>query len=123
MKRLAALLLLLTLSFPFFMQSGLILRFYQQSVEGRKEQCVQKYLFTCAGKCQLIKILKESTDHANQGTSLPILQTWVISPFIVSGFLFRIPKSQYIPTPQYANISIPLSAGVTASPFKPPMFL
>jgi hypothetical protein len=80
MLRWSAFLLIFSLIFPFLLKNGVLLQFHNSSIFARQTNCQQIKIITCAGKCQLVKVMKKLPSNAHD-SSLPFGVEKELSPF------------------------------------------
>jgi hypothetical protein len=83
MQRWSSYLLIFSLLFPFLLKNGLIVDFHFSSPTLRKAECTQIKVVTCAGKCQLLRVMKKLPSQ-EKPASLPLGIDHELSPFFVT---------------------------------------
>ena len=121
MQKWSALLLIFSLLFPFLLKNGAMFEFYNTALFLRKERCKQVTILTCAGKCQLVKVMKELPSSSSP-SSMPQAADHEISPFELPVAGLDL-KKESKPNPNIYNYLIAqVSQGFLANLDRPPSF-
>lgn len=93
MQRWSAYGLIFSLLFPFLLKNGLVVDFHFSSPTLRQAECTQIKVVTCAGKCQLLRVMKKLPSQ-EKPASLPLGIDHELSPFFVTALsIFSEPEN------------------------------
>lgn len=121
MPRGSAILLIFSLLFPFLLKNGALLQFYNTSLFSRKAKCEQVTLVTCAGKCQLVKVMKEipSSQHPS---SFPWVMDFELSPFELPVKVSEPTTLSYFKSQVFIHLTAQIRKGFAIPSEHPPAF-